>query len=131
MKNVVSKKSKEDSLLLTLESVDDSWVSNFGALFHATCHKGYFIDYVQGDVGLGYLGDNEPSQIVGKGKVNIKLQNGNNWLLHEVRHVSRLSRNSILVGKLSDEGCVVTFNDKNWKVSKGSIVVEKGVKVGT
>ena len=23
------------------------------------------------------------------------------------------------------------FNDKNWKVSKGSVVVEKGVKVGT
>ena len=24
-----------------------------------------------------------------------------------------------------------TFNDKNWKVSKGSLVVAKGVKVGT
>ena len=29
------------------------------------------------------------------------------------------------------EGCVVTFNDKNCKVSKGSLVVEKGVKVVT
>ena len=26
---------------------------------------------------------------------------------------------------------VVTFNDKNWKVSKDSLVVAKGVKVGT
>ena len=42
-----------------------------------------------------------------------------------------MSRNLILEGQLSDEGCVVTFNDKNWKVSKGSLVVEKGVKVGT
>ena len=42
-----------------------------------------------------------------------------------------MSRNLISVGQLSDEGCVVTFNDKNWKVSKGSLVVEKGVKVGT
>ena len=25
----------------------------------------------------------------------------------------------------------VTFNDDNWKVSKGSLVVAKGVKVGT
>ena len=33
--------------------------------------------------------------------------------------------------KIIDEGCVVTFNDKNWKVSKGSLVVEKVVKVGT
>ena len=28
-------------------------------------------------------------------------------------------------------GCAVAFNDKNWKVSKGSLVVAKGVKVGT
>ena len=26
---------------------------------------------------------------------------------------------------------MVTFNNKNWKVSKGSLVVAKGVKVGT
>ena len=42
-----------------------------------------------------------------------------------------MSRNLISTGQLGDEGCVVTFNDKNWKVSKGYLVVEKGVKVGT
>ena len=77
------------------------------------------------------MGDNEPCRIVGKGKIKIELQNGNHWLLHEVRHVPRLSRNLILVGKSNDEGCEVTFNDKNWKVSKGSLVVAKGVKVST
>ena len=66
------------------------------------------------------MGDNEPYQIVGKGKVKIKFQNGNNWLLHEVRHVPRLSRNLISARQLADEGFVVTFNDKNLKVSKGS-----------
>ena len=55
----------------------------------------------------------------------------NHWLQHELRHVPRLSRNLISVGQLSDEGCVVIFNDKNWKVSKGFLLVEKGVKVGT
>ena len=59
------------------------------------------------------------------------MQNGNYWLLHEVRHVPRLSRNLISTGKLGGEGCVVTFNDKNWKVSKGSLVAAKGAKVGT
>ena len=65
---MVSNKSKEDAFLLSLESVDDSWVLDSGASFHATSYKGYFIDYVQGDFGLFYLGDNEPCQIVGKGK---------------------------------------------------------------
>ena len=71
--NVVSKKYDEDSLLLSLESVDDSWVLDSGASFHATPHRGYFIDYVQGDSGLVYLEDNEPCQIVEKGIIKIKL----------------------------------------------------------
>ena len=71
MANVVSKKSNEDALLLSLESAHDSWVLDSDALFHATPHRGYFIDYVQGDFRLVYLGDNEPYQIVGKGKIKI------------------------------------------------------------
>jgi hypothetical protein len=77
------------------------------------------------------LGDNEPSQIVGKGRINIKLNNGNLWILHEVRHVPRLSINLISPGQLDDEVCVVIFSDKNWKVKKGALVIAKGVKVGT
>lgn len=34
--NVVSNKCEEDAFLLSLESVDDSWVLDFGASFHAT-----------------------------------------------------------------------------------------------
>ena len=71
--NVVSNKSEEDALLLSLESVDDSLVLDSSALFHATPHRGYFINYVQGDFGHVYLGDNEPCQSVRKGKVKIKL----------------------------------------------------------
>ena len=44
--NVVSNKSKEDALFLSLESVDDSWVLDSGASLHATPHRVYFIDYV-------------------------------------------------------------------------------------
>ena len=71
--NVVSTKSEEDALILSLESIDDSWVLDSRASFHATPHRSSFIDYVQGDFGLVYLGDNEPCQIVGKGKIKIKL----------------------------------------------------------
>ena len=74
------------------------------------------------------MGDNESYQR--KRKFKIKLQNENHWLLHKVRQVPRLSRNLILVGKLSDEDSIVTYNDKILKFSKSSLVVEKGVKVG-
>ena len=57
---MVSNKSDEDALLLSLESVDDSWVLVSGASFHGAPHRDYFIYYVQGDFGLVYLRDNEP-----------------------------------------------------------------------
>ena len=64
-------------------------------------------------------------------KIKIELQNENHWMLQKVKHVPRLSRNLISARQLGDEGCVVTFNDKNWKVSKGFLVLEKVVKLGT
>ena len=63
-------------MLLSLESFDDSWVLHSGASFHATPHRGYFIDYVQGDFELDYLGDNEPCQIVRKGKLRLSCRMG-------------------------------------------------------
>lgn len=57
---MVSNKSEEDALLLTLESVNDSWVLDYGASFHSTPHRGYFINYVQRDFGLVYFGENDP-----------------------------------------------------------------------
>jgi hypothetical protein len=77
------------------------------------------------------LGDDAPCKIVGMGKVKIKQRNGNQWLLKEVRHVPDLRKNLISIGQLESEGCISIFIDKVWKVTKGSLVIEKGEKVGT
>ena len=65
------------------------------------------------------------------GKVIVKQKNGNQWLLKEVRHVLDLKKNMISIGQLGGEGCVTTFTDKTWKVTKGALVIAKGEKVGT
>ena len=39
------------SLILFLDNANDSWVIDFGASFHATPHRKYIQDYVQGDFG--------------------------------------------------------------------------------
>jgi hypothetical protein len=77
------------------------------------------------------LGDDEPCKIAGMGKVQINLKNGNQWFLKEVRHVPYLRRNLISIGHLGSEGCISTFTEKAWKVTKGSLVITKGEKVGT
>jgi hypothetical protein len=65
------------------------------------------------------------------GKVKIKQRNGNRWLLKEVRHVPNLRKNIISTRQLASEGCISIFIEKMWKVTKGSLVIEKGEKVGT
>jgi hypothetical protein len=77
------------------------------------------------------LGDDAPCKIVGMGKVKIKQRNGNQWLLKEVRHVPDLRKNLISTGQLESEGCISIFTDNMWKVTKGSLVISKGEKVGT
>ena len=121
----------QDSLILSLKNVTDSQVVDSGASFHATPDKKYFHAYVQGDFGQVHLGDDKPCKIVGMGKVLVKQQNGNQWLLKEVRHVPDLNKNLISTGQLGSEGCVTTFTDKAWKVAKGALVIAKGEKVDT
>jgi hypothetical protein len=77
------------------------------------------------------LGDDATCKIVGMGKVQIKKKNGIKWLLKEVRHVPDLRKNLISTGQLASEGCVSIFTNKAWKVTKGSLVIAKGEKVGT
>lgn len=43
----------------------------------------------------------------------------------------RLKRNLISVGQLDDDGHVVTFTDGLCKISKGAMVVARGMKLGT
>jgi hypothetical protein len=57
--------------------------------------------------------------------------NGDQWLLKEVRRVPELRKNLISAGKLESESCISIFTDKMWKVIKGSLVIAKGEKVGT
>jgi len=121
----------QDALILSLENIIDAWVVDLGASFHATPDRKHFHDYVQRDFGQVQLGDDKPCKIVRMGTVFIKQQNGNKWLLKEVRHVPDLKKNLISIGQLGGEGCITTFIDKTWKVTEGSLVIAKGEKVGT
>jgi hypothetical protein len=121
----------QDDLILSVDNIYESWVVDSGASFHATPHRKHFLDYVQGGFGQVHLGDGAPCKIVGMGKVKIKQGNGNQWLLKEVRHALDLRKNLISIGNLAREVCISIFTDKVCKVTKGSLVIAKGEKVGT
>lgn len=83
------------SLILSIENIINYYVVDSGALFHATPHRKHFHDYVQGNFGQVCLGDERPLDIIGKGKVMINLENGNQCLLKDVKHVVGLKNNLI------------------------------------
>jgi hypothetical protein len=121
----------QDALILSINTIYDSWVVDSGSSFHATSHRKHFLYYVQGDFEKVHLGDDAPCKIVGMRKVKIKKRNRNQWLLKEVRHVPDLRKNLISTRQLASEGGISIFTDKVWKVTKGSLVIEKGEKIST
>ena len=42
-----------------------------------------------------------------------------------------MKRNMISTRQLGDSGCLSTFGETWWKITKGSPVIEKGDRVGT
>jgi hypothetical protein len=77
----------QDDLILSLYNITYSWVVELVASFRATPHRKYFQGYVQGYFRQVYLANDKPCKIVGKGKIQLKFQKRNQWLLKEVKHI--------------------------------------------
>ena len=118
-------------MICVSDSRSESWIVDSRALFHATPRMDVLQNYVQGNFGKVYLGDDEACNIVGKGDVQIIQTNGTMLILKDVRHVPSLTRNLISVGQLSACGMVTSFTADSWKMSKGAMVVARGKKEGT
>ena len=101
----------QDALILALYITSDYWVVYSGDSCHAMPQRKFFHDYVPCDFVHVFLGDDEPCKIVGMGKVRIKLNNGNEWMIKDVRHIPSVKINMLSTGNLGDSGCLSIFGD--------------------
>ena len=120
-----------DAMILSVNSLIESWILDSGASFHATPCQEIMENYVSGDFGKVHLADDETLKIVGKGDIILKLPNQTTWKLQGVRHVPSLRRNLTSVGQLNGEGYCTTFSGHEWKITKGALVIARGKKTGT
>ena len=74
------------------------------------------------------MSDEHPCNVEGMDTVRIKMDDGIVRELKEVRYVPQLKRNLIFVGALKALGLVVSIRDGVLKMTKGSMVVMKGVR---
>jgi len=90
-------------------------------------NRAWFSNFEKLDGCFTVMGDDHPCNVEGMGTVRIKMDDEVVRKLKEVRYVPQLKRNFISVGALEALGLVVSIRDGAFKMTKGSMVMMKGV----
>ena len=89
-----------EALVVSNMDYEKEWIMDSGCSFHMTPNKAWFEDYIEGDGGLVLLVNNKTCKIVGIGIIRMRMFNGIEKLLQDVRYVSKPKRNLISLGML-------------------------------
>ncbi|GLU00923.1 hypothetical protein SLE2022_182570 [Rubroshorea leprosula] len=117
-----------DENVINFASHEISWVMDFGAACHVTLIREFFTSYTFGDFGVLKMSDDDQIRVIGMGTICLQTNNGTKLLLKDVKHTPNIRLNLIFAGKLADDGYCSFFNDGQWKLTKGSLVVAQGSK---
>lgn len=71
--------------------------------------------------------NNKSCKILRIGSVRLKLHDGMERVLKEVRYIPELKRNLISLGMMDRSGCTFKSESGTLKISRGALVVMKGV----
>ncbi|KAH0652209.1 hypothetical protein KY289_029887 [Solanum tuberosum] len=83
------------------------------------------------ECGVVLMGNDAQCKVVRIGTVQIKTHDGVIRTLTNVRHIPDLKRNLISLGTLESLGCKYSAEGGVLKVSKGALVLMKGIRRGT
>ena len=111
--------------------LEQDWIFDSGASFHVTSCREWFDTYTEVLDASVMLGNRSICKIAGMGNIHTAFENGQKFVLKDVRHVPKVKKNLISVGQLDDAGYHVTFGNQAWKLLRGSLVVAKGSKFRT
>ena len=105
-----------------------NWLVDSGATRHIFANRDAFTFYtpVGDDKNVVYLGDSHTTQVLGKGKVMLKLTSGKTLALNDVLHVPNIRENLVLVALLGKMGIKVLFESNRIVMTKNYIFVGKG-----
>ena len=107
------------------------WVVDSTASYHATPNKEFFNVYKAGDFGKVKMGNNSNANILGVGDMFIQTYIDCTLILKDVQHVPDLHLNLIFLHALDLARYHSDFGDHKWKLSKGSMIVARGMVYNT
>ncbi|OMO51872.1 Zinc finger, CCHC-type [Corchorus capsularis] len=122
--------SDEDVVLMVQEEKKDTrdmWVFDSVCSEHISTKKEWFSKLEKCDKSV-YMANNGEERIEGIGSVKLRLHDGSVKMLGNVSHVPKFTRNLISLGKLDCLGYGYSCRVGGLKITKGSMIVMKGVK---
>ncbi|KAK9073212.1 hypothetical protein SSX86_007536 [Deinandra increscens subsp. villosa] len=100
-----------DVLVVTSGKSEHEWILDSGCSYHMTPLKSCFKDFKEVKKGTVQLGDDRPCEIMGIGSMVLRLGNGTELELHDVRFIPKLRRSLISLGTLEKEGYHVSLKN--------------------
>ena len=110
------------------KDVDDELILDSGCTFHMCPQRDWFVTYEPVDTGIVLMGNDTECKVAGIGTVQIKTHDGVVRTLSKVRHIPDMTRNLISLGTLEANGCRYSVENGVLKVTKGAMVLMKGLR---
>jgi len=101
-----------------------------GASFHATHNSEALQNLVIEDFGKVRLANDRALDITGICDIVLKMS-VSFWTLKDVRVVPSLTKSIISIRQLDEQGHDVKFENQQWKIFKGNLVMARGRKRGS
>ncbi|OMO92766.1 hypothetical protein CCACVL1_06757 [Corchorus capsularis] len=123
--------SDEETVVLMVQEekkdTRDMWVFDSACSEHICIKKEWFLKLEKCDKHV-YMANNGEEKIEGIGSVKFRLHDGSVKMFGNVRYVPKFTRNLISLGKLDSLGYGYSCRGGGLKITKGSMIVTKGVK---
>lgn len=108
--------------------LEKEWTMDSSCSFHMTPNKSWFKELKQEETGMVLLGNNKPCKVLRVVSIRIRIWDGMERLMQNVRYVPELKRNLVSLGMLDEQGYVFKVERGVLKVLKDSRVVMKSCK---
>ncbi|KAE8716394.1 hypothetical protein F3Y22_tig00110121pilonHSYRG00025 [Hibiscus syriacus] len=118
----------DEALVITESEPSKKWILDSGCSFNMCPHKYWFETLQLVNGGTVLLGDNKACKVVGSGTIRIRMFDGAERILQQVKYIPELKRNLISLGMLESSGYYFKAGNGCIRVTKGSLIAMKGVR---
>jgi len=115
-----------DVLSVSNTDPQEQWILDTGCTYHMTPRKDFFCDYQDYTGGKVLMGNNDSCDVIGLGSIILKMSDGTQHTLTDVRHIPDLKRNLISLGTLDALGYNFKSQGGVLRIYKGVLQVMKG-----